>query len=79
MKSEIENIAEKALNLSSSARAYLVELLLESLDFEEDFPISDEWIDEIQRRCKEIDNRDIELIDGETALAELRKNYYGAI
>ena len=79
MKSEIENITEKVLNLSPTARAYLAELLLESLDFEEDFSISDEWMDEIQRRCKEIDNGDIELIDGEVALAKLRKNYYEAI
>jgi hypothetical protein len=38
MTAEIEDIAEKALMLSPSARAYLAELLLESLDYEENFP-----------------------------------------
>ena len=40
MKSDVKNIAENALNLSPSARAYLAEILLESLDFEEDFQTS---------------------------------------
>ena len=79
MKTEVEKIVRKALNLPYTARAYLAEILLESLDYEEDFPVSDEWKVEIQKRCKEIDNVDVQLIDGESALAELRKNYYEAI
>ncbi|MDP2862150.1 MAG: addiction module protein [Desulfobacterales bacterium] len=75
MKLEVENVAKKALNLSPSARAYLAKILLESIDFEEDFTISKEWIDEIYRRCKEIDNGEVELIDGEEALGTLRKKY----
>ena len=55
MKSEIEDIAEKALKLPTTARATLVEILLESLDHEEDFLISEEWMNEIQKRCREID------------------------
>ena len=55
MKSEIEDIAEKALKLPSNARASLAEILLESLDHEENFLISEEWMNAIQQRCREID------------------------
>jgi len=75
MTLEVENVAKKALNLSPSARAYLAKILLESIDYEEDFTISKEWIDEIHRRCKELDDGEVELIDGEEALGRLRKKY----
>ncbi|ADE15100.1 conserved hypothetical protein [Nitrosococcus halophilus Nc 4] len=75
MKSEIEEIAEKALNLPLPARASLAELLLESLDYEEDFLISDEWMNEIQKRCREIDEGKVKLISAEDALAQLQKKY----
>jgi len=52
MMSEVETITEKALKLSSPARACIAEILLESLDFEEDFPISEQWQREIMKRCK---------------------------
>jgi putative addiction module component (TIGR02574 family) len=72
MKSEIEDVAEKALKLSATARAYLAEVLLESLDHEEDFLISDEWMNEIHHRCREIDNGKVQLISAEDALARLQ-------
>ncbi len=75
MTLEVENVAKKALNLSPSARAYLAKILLESIDYEEDFTISKEWIDEIHRRCKQLDDGEVELIDGEEALGALRKKY----
>jgi hypothetical protein len=75
MKSDIANIAEKALGLSPPGRAYIAEILLESLDFEEDFPISEEWISEIQKRCHEIDNGSVKLISGEAGLSNLREEY----
>jgi hypothetical protein len=75
MKSEIEILAEQALGFSSAARAYLAEILLESIDYEENFSLSSEWITEIQRRCGEIDSGRECLVDGETALADLRRKY----
>lgn len=75
MMSEVEIITEKALKLSSPARACIVEALLESLDFEEDFPVSAEWNDEIIKRCHEIDSRHVELIAGEVAMTRLREKY----
>ena len=73
MKSDIERIAEKALKLPSAARASLAEILLESLDYEEDFLISDEWTNEIQKRCREIDEGKTQLISADDAMAQLEK------
>jgi len=75
MKSDIASIAEKTLRLSPPERAYIAEILLESLDFEEDFPISEEWMSEIRKRCAEIDDGNVELIPGETGLTNLREEY----
>lgn len=75
MKSEVEEIAEKVLKLPSNARASLVEILLESLDYEEDFLVSDEWINKIQMRCREIDEAKVQLIAAEDALAKLKQKY----
>ncbi|HEX9942246.1 MAG TPA: addiction module protein [Thermoanaerobaculia bacterium] len=75
MSVDIDDITERALMLSPGARAQLAEILLESLDYEEDFVISPEWMAEIRRRCREIDSGEVELLSGEEALAELQKKY----
>jgi putative addiction module component (TIGR02574 family) len=75
MKSEIKDFAEKALELPPAARAYLAELLLESLDHEEDFLISTEWMNEIHQRCHEIDEGKVKLINAEEALTFLQEKY----
>ncbi len=56
-------------------RVHRVEVLLESLDYEEDVPVSEEWLNEIRRRCREIDNGEVNLIPGETVLKNLREKY----
>jgi putative addiction module component (TIGR02574 family) len=75
MKSDLEKITETALKLSDEARARLAEVLMESLGYEEDFPVSDEWMKEIHRRCLEIDTGEVKLIAGESALEQLQKKY----
>lgn len=75
MKSDLEKITETALKLSAEARAHLAEVLMESLGYEEDFLVSDESMKEIQRRCLEIDNGEVKLITGESALEQLQKKY----
>lgn len=62
MSAEIKEIADKALMLSPSARAELAEILLESLDYEEDFEISPEWAAEIRQRCLEIERGEVQLL-----------------
>ena len=75
MKADAKKILEEALHLEPSTRALIAETLLESLDFEEDFEISQPWRDEIQRRCEQIDRGEVELIDSDTVMAELRKKH----
>jgi putative addiction module component (TIGR02574 family) len=75
MKADAKKILEEAMHLKPSTRALIAETLLESLDFEEDFEISPAWQDEIQRRCEQIDHGEVELIDSDTVMAELRKKH----
>jgi putative addiction module component (TIGR02574 family) len=75
MTTDIQKIIEEALQLDSSARAFLVETLLESLEVGTDFEISAEWRAEIRRRCAEIDSGAVTLIPGDQALAQLRAKY----
>ncbi|MGZ8918444.1 MAG: addiction module protein [Methylobacter sp.] len=71
----IETITDQALKLAPALRAYIAEILLESLDYEEDFIVSEEWREEIQRRCQEIDANPSLLIDGEQFMADLKQRY----
>ena len=73
MKTNAKKILEEAMQLEP--RRLLAETLLESLDFEEDFEISQAWREEIQRRCDQIDRGEVELLDSDTVMAELRKKY----
>jgi putative addiction module component (TIGR02574 family) len=70
-----EAITEQALKLEPTSRAYIAEILLESLDYEEDFIVSGAWRQEIQKRCKEIDADPSLLIDGEQFMAELKQHH----
>jgi len=71
----IETLTEQALKLAPASRAQIAEILLESLDYEEDFLVSEAWRQEIQKRCKEIDADPSILIDGEKVMAELKQRY----
>jgi putative addiction module component (TIGR02574 family) len=75
MRVDIENIVQDMLKLPPATRAYLAEMLLQSLDYEEDFSISEEWMNEIHRRCHEINQETIQLVNAEDALARLQKKY----
>ena len=75
MKPSPQKIIEDAMQLEPTTRAFVAESLLESLDFEEDFSLSEEWIQEIRSRCEEIDSGKAILVEGETVLANLRKKF----
>lgn len=75
MVKNMEDIIDNILELPANSRACLAELLLENLDFEEDFPINEEWMKEIKKRCQELDEGKFELIPGNEGLAQLRKKY----
>ena len=75
MKANAKKVLEEAMQLEPGSRAMIAETLLESLDFEEDFEVSQAWQEEIQRRCEQIDRGEVELIDSDTVMAELRKKH----
>jgi hypothetical protein len=75
MKANAKKVLEEAMQLEPGSRAMIAETLLESLDFEEDFEVSQAWREEIQHRCEQIDRGEVELIDSNTVMAELRKKH----
>jgi putative addiction module component (TIGR02574 family) len=71
----VETITEQALKLAPAARAYIAEILLENLDYEEDFLVSEAWRQEIHKRCQEIESDPSLLVDGEQFIADLKQRY----
>ena len=53
MSPDVQEIEEKALNLSSHQRALLAEHLISSLEDEEDAEAERLWIEEAERRYRE--------------------------
>jgi putative addiction module component (TIGR02574 family) len=66
-------LKQEALKLSPYERAQLIDALLESLDPAEQKEIDRAWIEESKDRLKAFRAGDIEAVDGETALTELRE------
>ncbi len=73
MPVQFEKVISNVLTLPGPLRAQLAEVLLESLDYDDDFPISQEWRREIERRCREIDDGTAKLIPAEQVFAEIRE------
>jgi len=55
MKADAKKILDEAMQLEPAPRACIAKALLEGLDFEQDFDVSQSWREEIQRRCDDID------------------------
>lgn len=53
----------EALDLTPQARAFVAEKLIESLDALPTEELSAEWRQEIQKRCREVDEGNAELRD----------------
>ena len=70
MSPKVKDVVKQALELPSQSRAFIAEKLLESLDYEEPFEISNEWKKEINKRCREIDKDSVELIEGKEVFKE---------
>ncbi|SJM94682.1 conserved hypothetical protein [Crenothrix polyspora] len=71
---KVEAITKQALKLEPGLRAYIAEILLESLDYEEDFIVSESWRQEIQKRCHEIDAEPSILIEGKLFMTQLKQH-----
>lgn len=74
MNTDPKRIIDEALQLEPAIRALIAETLLESLDFDEEFPVSAAWMEEIRRRCTAIDNGTARLVEHESAIKQLRTN-----
>ena len=70
MSPKTESIMKEALQLPREARALIAEKLLESLEPDEPFEMSEQWNREIARRCREIDEGVVDLIPGDEVLKE---------
>ena len=73
--STYEEIMSAALALPPSARAMLVEHLMESLDADDQRRIDALWAEEAERRDKEIEEGIVTAIPGEEVLNRLRSRY----
>ena len=65
MEANTKKLIDNVLELPHHLRAFLAEKLLESLDEEMEFEMSEEWKQEIRKRCQEIDEGKVMLIDSE--------------
>lgn len=70
-----KKILDEAMQLDPAGRALVAETLLESLDLDQDFAVSPEWLEEIRRRCTESDSGKAQLLDSAMVLNELRGKY----
>jgi putative addiction module component (TIGR02574 family) len=74
-KPDPKKILDEAMQLEPNTRAFIAETLLESLDLAQDYPVSQEWLEEIHRRCAEIDSGKTTLLDSAMVINELRGKY----
>jgi len=56
-----DRIVAEALGLTPQARAFVAERLIESLDAAPGPEVSAAWREEIRKRCREVDEGDVEL------------------
>jgi putative addiction module component (TIGR02574 family) len=66
------DLNREAQKLSNDDRIELAYTLLESIEDQEDPERERLWLEEIERRCREIDEGKVELIPGEQVFAEIR-------
>lgn len=70
-----DQILRAALDLPPDARAMLADLLLESLEDSEKNELDAAWVEEIERRIRDIDEGRVKLIPGEEVMEGLRSRY----
>jgi len=70
-----KKLLEEALKLPPDERALLGAEILDSVHDEPPEEVEAAWRDEIKRRIAEIESGQVELLDGEAVLRELRAKY----
>lgn len=69
----IEQLTEEILSLPSASRALLIDMLVESLEFDTDAAIQAVWVTEAKKRRDEIRDGSVQPIPGDEALAQVRR------
>ena len=69
MSMTADKIVSEALSLAPHARAFVAERLIESLDAVPGTEISALWREEIRKRCREVDEGQVELRDAADVFA----------
>src|SRR5581483_1170564 len=72
MASSYDDIITAALALPPGSRAMLADMLLESLDSPDQKRLDELWVEEAERRAKEVDEGIVETIDLDNFLRSLR-------
>jgi len=67
-----KRIEHEALHLSREDRARLIQRLVLSLDSPSRYELRAEWLDEAQRRAKELDDGTAQSVAGDEVLAKAR-------
>lgn len=75
MTDKTQAILEQALKLSPTERADVAEQLIVSLDERPDADTEQAWQEEVQRRLQQVERGEVELIDSDTVMADLRKKH----
>jgi len=75
MTDKTQAIVEQALKLSPTERADVAEQLLASLDEALDSDVEQAWQEEVRRRLQQVERGEVELVDSDTVMAELRKKH----
>jgi len=65
MNMTAEKLVSEALQMPTTIRAFVAERIIESLDFDSDVDLSPEWKAELDKRCRDIDECTVALIDGD--------------
>ncbi len=73
MSTTLEDIKEKAQQLSEMERAALALALIESLDGPPDADLEEAWRIEIERRVGQIERGEVQPIPGDEVLERLRR------
>jgi len=73
MSTTLEDIKEKAQQLSEMERAELARALIESLDGPPDADVEEAWRIEIERRVGQIERGEVQPIPGDEVLERLRR------
>ena len=71
MARKLQELFREAAELTDRERAELAGMLIESLDSEPDADVEAAWAEEVERRVRQVDAGEVEMIPWEQVRAEL--------